>query len=329
MNRNPLLTSSKQPKKKRRRHYRPVRHRVEYASARTLAFILKILPRPLVELMGRAVGLLVFYSAASRRSVALKNLDLAFGETRTEADKKRIARQSMSNFGYWFLEMLAYEGMSREKLAKRMIYSESCREIWEEVASEGKGLIFLLTHFSNWELLGLYLGDQAFGTTQTAVVAKTMHNSLISDWIHSIRAQTGNEVIYVRDAGMKVLRMLRANKAVAILFDQATTLRRGGIESSFFGHPCVTYRAVAAFSLATGAPIINVFCLPRPGGRFEIFFERMESFEPGEDKEDSIHQLTQLCNDKVETYIRKYPECYFWVHKRWKHRPPGSPPVYD
>lgn len=318
------------PKEERRRRKPPrVRHALEYGALRFLAAFLRLLPRRGVELIGRTLGLAVWYGLSSRRRIALCNLELAFGDAYTESQRKRIARSSISHFGYWFLEMMTYEGLDRETLRKRMIYPPECDRIWREALEEGKGFIFLLTHFSNWELLGLYLGQGAFGPSPTAIVAKAIHNPWIDQWLQRVRTQTGNELIYAHEAGMKILRALRRNKAVAILFDQDTRLDRGGVYSTFFGQGCITYRAVASYSLATGAPIVSAWCLPLPGGRFEIHLDRVRNFEPSEDREKDVERLTQLCNDTVEDYIRKYPEYYFWVHKRWKHRPPGCPPVYD
>jgi KDO2-lipid IV(A) lauroyltransferase len=276
----PKQTALKQVSKEKRRRKTPrVRHALEYGALRLLAAFLRLLPRRGVEWIGRALGLAVWYGLSSRRRIALCNLELAFGDAYTESQRRRIARASMSHFGYWFLEMMTYEGMDRKPGGAHGL-SSGVRSGLERGARKRQGFIFLLTHFSNWELLGLYLGQGAFGPSPTAIVAKAIHNPWIDRWLQRVRTQTGNELIYAHEAGMKILRALRQNKAVAILFDQDTRLDRGGVYSTFFGQGCITYRAVASYSLATGAPIVSAWCLPLPGGRFEIHLDRVKDSIP-------------------------------------------------
>jgi len=310
-----------------RRHGRPARHWLEYAAARFLGGVLRWMPRGGVEAIGRLIGSLSYFVFRSRREVALKNLDLAFGDSMSQEEKQRVVRKAFSNFGYWFLDFLTYDALPPEKLAARIRLTSPARAVFQEAFSRGKGVLFLLSHFGNWELMGLYFGlDSLF---EAAVVAKALHNERIDRWVNRIRSCTGNTVIYADQASVKIVRTLKKNHGVAIVFDQDTSLRHGGVYSKFFGQGCVTHRSVATLHLATGAPILSAHCLPLPGGCFEVHAELVEEFEPSGDREEDVQRLTQRCNEVIEKYIRRNPENYFWLHKRWKHRPPGCPPVYE
>ena len=201
------------------------------------------------------------------------------------------------------------------------------RQVLDHAMSQGKGLIFLVIHFCNWELLGMFFGT--IEGYQWSVLAKRLHNTRVDRWVNRIRTHTGDQLIYSDEANLKVLRALRRKEGVAIVFDQDTSLSRGGVYTKFFGQDCVTTRAVASFSLATGAVILPAHCLPLPGGRFAARLGPALELQPTGNREADVQALTQLCNDTVESYIREHPMCYFWLHRRWKHRPPGCPPVYD
>lgn len=261
-----------------------------------------------------------------RIEVARKNLQLAFAETLSAERRERIIRGSLGNFAYWFADFMTYGSLSASEVERRVEIPHESRAAIDSAIHTGRGIIFLVTHFANWELLGIQLGYDP--RLRGAVVAKQMHNSAIDRWINRIRCSSGNELIYARQANMKILRALRDGMAVAIVFDQDTTIERGGVYSKFLGQDCVTTRAPAAFSLMTSAPILSVYCTPLPNRRFRLHVEPVEGFNPTGDRENDVQRLTQLCNDSVEHYIREQPENYFWFHKRWKHRPPDAPEVY-
>jgi hypothetical protein len=194
------------PKDRRRRKPPRVRHALEYGALRLLAVFLRLLPRQGVECIGRALGLAVWYGLSSRRRIALRNLELAFGEEYTESQRRRIARSSMSHFGYWFLEMTTYEGLDRETLRQRMIYPPECDTVWREALEEGKGLLFLLTHFSNWVLLGLFRARVLRPSpTRSWPRRSSTHGSTDAS---GVRTLTGNELVLRARGGMKILRAL-------------------------------------------------------------------------------------------------------------------------
>jgi Kdo2-lipid IVA lauroyltransferase/acyltransferase len=131
-----------------------------------------------------------------------------------------------------------------------------------------------------------------------------------------VRGRTGNSVIYRRGAIRRVLRALADNQAVAILIDQHIQAA-DAVYVDFFNRPAATTSALAALALRTGAPVVPVFALPQPGGRFRMVYEHAVAPPRGDDP-DAIRAFTQRCTDVLEMYVRRYPDLWLWMHRRWR-----------
>jgi KDO2-lipid IV(A) lauroyltransferase len=129
-------------------------------------------------------------------------------------------------------------------------------------------------------------------------------------------------VIYRRGAIRRVLRALAANQAVAFLIDQHMQ-PADAVYVDFFNRPAATTSALAALALRTGAPVVPVVALPLPGGRFRMVYEHAVEPPRGDD-EDAIREFTQRCTDVLEMYVRRYPELWLWMHRRWRDVPAGE-----
>jgi KDO2-lipid IV(A) lauroyltransferase len=88
----------------------------------------------------------------------------------------------------------------------------------------------------------------------------------------------------------------------------------------FFNRRAATTSALAALALRTGAPVVPVFALPLPGGRFRMVYEHAVE-PPAADDPDAVHEFTQRCTDVLEMYVRRYPELWLWMHRRWRNLP--------
>ena len=168
------------------------------------------------------------------------------------------------------------------------------------------------------------LGDQRAGprahAPPMAVLARPLDNPLLHDLLERVRRSTGNSVIYRRGAIRRVLRALEANQAVAVLIDQHIH-STDAVYVDFFNRPAATTSALAALALRTGAPVVPVFALPLPGGRFRMVYEHPVEPPPSDDP-DAIREFTQRCTDVLEMYVRRYPELWLWMHRRWREVEP-------
>ena len=132
-------------------------------------------------------------------------------------------------------------------------------------------------------------------------------------------------MIYRRGAIRRVLRALEANEAVAILIDQHIQTA-DAVYVDFFNRPAATTSALAALALRTGAPVVPVFALPLPGGRFRMVYEHAVEPPPSDDP-DAVREFTQRCTDVLEMYVRRYPHLWLWMHRRWRDVEPTGQQV--
>ena len=121
------------------------------------------------------------------------------------------------------------------------------------------------------------------------------------------------------------MRTLQAGQGVAVLIDQHI-MTRDAIYVDFFERPAATTSAVAALALRTGAPVVPVFALPLQGGRYRMIYEHPVAPPAGE-PEDAVHEFTQRCTDVLEMYVRRHPELWLWMHRRWRDDGPAADSV--
>jgi KDO2-lipid IV(A) lauroyltransferase len=244
------------------------------------------------------------------RRLALRNLEAAF-PVRSDRERRAIARQMFAHFGRLLMALLKFSRMAPDDMLRRVEFEGEERVR----AAHGlqRGVLLFTGHFGFWEINALVHG---LTLRPMAVLARPLDNPLLHDLLESMRAGTGNSVIYRRGAIRRVLRALAANQAVAILIDQHIQTA-DAVYVDFFNRPAATTSALAALALRTGAPVIPVFALPLPGGRFRMVYEHAVE-PPMSDDADAVREFTQRCTDVLEMYVRRYPELWLWMHRRWR-----------
>jgi KDO2-lipid IV(A) lauroyltransferase len=140
--------------------------------------------------------------------------------------------------------------------------------------------------------------------------------------LEGIRTSTGNAVIYRQGAMRRVLRELGGNRGIALLIDQHLHTP-DAVYVDFFHRSAATTSALAALALRTGAPVIPVFALPLAGGRYRFVYESPVE-PPREESPDAVREFTQRCTDVLEMYVRRHPELWLWMHRRWRDRGPAA-----
>jgi KDO2-lipid IV(A) lauroyltransferase len=160
------------------------------------------------------------------------------------------------------------------------------------------------------------------------VLARALDNPSLHALLEQVRTSTGNVVIYRNGAVRRVLRLLQTRKGVAMLIDQHMH-SPDAIYVDFFERPAATTSMLAALALRTGAPVIPVFALPLPYGRYKLVYEHPVD-PPAADTPDAIRAFTQRCTDVLEMYVRRYPSLWLWMHRRWRDAPlpPTTPGMF-
>jgi KDO2-lipid IV(A) lauroyltransferase len=269
------------------------------------------------------VGNALFNLDAKHQAVTLTNLEKAFGETKTEEERYAIARGTYRHFGAMFFEMLSLGKPSRGRL-ERIVEFEGI-ENYERARDAGRGVLLIAAHFGNWEVHALAHGYR-FGPM--AVVARLQDNPHFNRWLEEIRLVSGNTVLYKQRALARMLRLLKDGETVAVLIDQNVG-REDGVFVEFFGRLAATTPVASWLAFKTGAAMVPVFTLPLADGRYRLIYERPidRQLYAGPDRRLVVQNLTQECARVLEEYVRRNPEYWLWLHRRWKTRPSKESPV--
>jgi Kdo2-lipid IVA lauroyltransferase/acyltransferase len=287
-----------------------MRHRLEYAVVVLVTAIVRILPSALVCLLGRVLGLVFYAGDRVHRRIALDNLAKAF-PIRRDVERRQIARATFAHFGRVLFELLKFSTMGERRMMSLVEFDGEDRVRF--AYGQGRGVLFFTGHFGFWEHHAIV---HALNFEPIGVVGRALDNPYLNRELERIRGCTGNTVIYRRGAVRRIIRTLANGHGVALLIDQHM-LSADAVYVDFFDRPASTTSALAALALRTGAPVIPVFALPLAGGRYRMIYEHPVPPPLGESPE-AIREFTQRCTDVLEMYVRRHPDLWLWMHRRWR-----------
>ncbi len=297
-----------------------LRTNFEYGLARVILAIFGALPLALSIKLGQAIARFGFGFAKLRRT-GERNLQIAFPNL-SEDERRKILRGCFENLGR-LLAVFSHLDDPPEKL-KRWVDCDGLEHI-KAAESSGRGVILFTGHIGAWELASF--GLSLFGHPLRFLVRR-LDNPKIETVIDHTRTRLGNRTIHKRFAGREMMRTLQSGGMLGILVD-LNTLDREGIFVDFFGVPASTTFLVAKLALRTGALVLPVFApWDESRQRFILKIAEPLEVEPSGDETEDVRRLTQLFTSVVEDYVRRYPDQWLWIHRRWKTRPPGGPELY-
>ena len=299
-----------------------MRHRLEYAPVWLLVRFLGVLPRPLARATGILLARLVYLLHARLRHVGLRNLELAFPEMKP-AERRRILRQVFNNLGRQLAEFCLFPQYTRENVGQVAIYDGF--ENYEHASARGKGVIYLTAHFGGWELSSFVHSLNGY---PMRILVRSLDNPYLDALVDRYRTLHGNTAIRKQEFARGVLEAMRAGEAVGILMDQNMAPQQG-VFVDFFGIPACTASIVARVALRTDAAVVPSFAIWDPEiRRYKLRADpALELVRTGDDEADILAN-TATFTKVIESYARRYPEQWLWVHRRWKTRPEGQPPLY-
>ena len=269
-----------------------------------------ILPVSYARGLGRFLGKLGFYLDWKHRKIALDNLRESLPEKTGQPELWKIARSSFGELGFNLVEMLRIPRFIGEDW--RSNFRVRGEEHLREAFGRSRGIIFVISHFGNWEYLGFMPKLLSF---RGAVVGQKIKNPAVDGLIKDTREMIGLELLPKREVASSIKDYLANNGAVAILADQRA--RQMSIDVPFFGRLAPTTAAPAVFALKTGAALIPVFIYLKEDGKYQVLFEREVKVPSGLSVKESIVEITRCFTEVFEEKIREHPELWFWVHRRW------------
>lgn len=237
-----------------------------------------------------------------------------------ESRIREITTATYENLFVFSMEFVHLGKWDKQKIAKRIAEIEG-EEYFLNFSKSGDPYIAVTGHIGNWELMGAYFASCR--DVPVAVVAKPLHNPYVEEMVNNVRTKNGMEVISTReDAAKDILKALRKGKNVVFLADQDA--RRSGIFVDFFGKKASTFPGPALFAIRSGCPILPVFDIRMKNYRHKIiFYPPIYPTGVSKNREEAVEEITRRHVGVLEDVIRRYPEQYFWFHKRWKTEPPG------
>ena len=296
-----------------------MRHWLEYLAVRGLIVAVRFMPGWVVRACGTMLGVAFYTLDGGHRRIAQRNLEAAF-PARSARERRTIARAAFGHFGRLLFELLRFATLTPRRMLASIEVEGGERS--RLAYAQGKGVLFVTGHFGYWELQAMI---HALQVEPVSILARALDNPHLNQLLEDIRQRTGNTVIYRRETIRRVMRTLQAGRGVAVLIDQHI-MSRDAIYVDFFERPAATTSAVAALALRTGAPVVPVFALPIGGGRYRMIYEHPVE-PPRADAPDPIREFTQRCTDVLEMYVRRHPELWLWMHRRWRDEAQASEQV--
>jgi KDO2-lipid IV(A) lauroyltransferase len=299
-----------------------LRTNVEYWAARLILAVFSMLPLRFSLRLGSCLSRLFYSFAEKLRRTGRRNLALAFPEL-SPPEQARLLSGCFENLGRLLGAFSHFEKESLETW-REIIDIEGLEQL-ETARAQGRGIILFTGHVGAWELtsFALSLFDQPL-----SFLVRRIDNPRIEALVDAARTCRGNRTIDKMFAAREMLETLRRGGTLGILVD-LNTLDREAVFVDFFGIKAATTFIVAKLALRTGASIVPVFApWDEKRRKFTLKIDEPLSFAPTGDEEADAVRLTQLITNVVESYVRRYPDQWLWIHRRWKTRPPGEPGIY-
>ncbi len=298
------------------------REGLEYAALRAVVALVGSLPRRWARAAGAGAGALVGLVMKRLRQVGLRNLEMALPE-KTPAERRAILREMYRSLGRQMGEFCKMDGYTAAQTAAFIRYDGL--ENYLTAQARGRGVLVVTGHLGAWELSSFHHSLQGY---PMSLIIRRLDNARVDAFVNRIRCLHGNRVIHKDDFARGLLTAMHRGETVGILMDTNMTPPQG-VFVPFFGIPACTASGLARVALKSEAAVLPGFLLWEPGeGRYVLRFgAEIEIVRTG-DAEQDILANTARFTAAIESAIRRYPEQWLWVHRRWKTRPEGEGRLY-
>jgi len=285
--------------------------------------VMGAMPRPLARFAGASIARLLLWMRPGLRRFATKNLKLAFPDWSKKQHRSAL-RGMVRQLGWMGAEFARFPRYTKQNIDRVVLLDGF--ENFAAAQAQGKGVLFLTGHMSAWELAPF---AQALFGYPLHFLVRPIDNPLVDALVMKYRCLSGNLPIEKNQSARAVLKVLAANGTVGVLADQ-NTLPAEGVFVDFFGAPASTTAGLARFALHTGAAVVPGFLhWDKTLRKYRLCFEPQVELVRSGDEDFDIRENTQRFTRIIENYVRRYPDQWLWLHRRWMTRPPGEPPMYE
>ena len=291
-----------------------MRDRIYLALFKAFRWIVLHTPRKAEALFIKALARLIYLLDAKHRHIARVNLDLAFGETMSETEKREIVKKTYENLLFNLADFVRNQGISKDDLLKKVKFVNP--EIVEEAKRLKKPIIFITAHYGNWELLPLAVAAK-FGPLTG--VGRPLDSKVMDEILRANREQFDIKMANKKGAMKELIRAVKDGRNVGLLVDQ-NTAENEGLLIDFFGKEARHTPAAALLARRVDGVIIPAFITTKDHIEFSIEIYEPITVSKELEKDEAIKRCVQKQADVTEKAIRKKPDEWFWLHKRWKNR---------
>jgi KDO2-lipid IV(A) lauroyltransferase len=299
-----------------------MREKLEFWLVMIVARPLGWLPRGAARLVAGGIAGFAYCVFGRLRRVGQRNLELAFPEL-TARERRRILRVEFRSLGRQLAEFCRMTRYTPEN-TRDWIRTEGL-DNYLAAKARGNGVLIVTGHLGAWELSSFYHSLMGF---PMSMVARPLDNRRLDEFVNGIRCLHGNRVLCKDDFARGLLTAMRRGETVGILMDTNMTPPQG-VFVEFFGKQACAASGVARVALKTGAAVLPGFMLwEQAERRYVLHFGSQLEFEQSGDADADIVAATQQCTSAIESWIRRYPDQWLWIHRRWKTRPAGEAGIY-
>ena len=299
-----------------------MRERLEFWLVWLLARGLGWLPRWVARGLGAGIGAVAYRLLGRLRRVGQRNLALAMPELSAER-REEILKGVYRSLGWQLAEFARMERYTPEN-TRNWIRCEGL-EHYLRAKAAGKGVLVMTGHLGAWELSSYYHSMMGH---PMGMVIRRLDNRTLDKFVNDIRCRYGNKVLHKDDFARGLITAMRQGETVGILMDTNMTPPQG-VFVEYFGMQACTAQGLARVALKTGAAVIPGFMVWEASeGRYVLRFGPEITIERSGNADADAVALTAACASEMEQWVRRYPEQWLWIHRRWKTRPAGEAPLY-
>ncbi len=286
---------------------------IEYLLMRAVYALLGFFPLRVLYAIAHGVGTLGYYILPKKRKIALENLRLAFGTTKSERELRRIARVSLVNLIFIYFEFIFFS-RRRRQLDKYFYFDPEGWEIVNGLVKVPKPAMYLTAHIGSWEFLALCAG---FIGQKMHAIGRPIKNRFIFDYISRLRCVTESSVIDKNHAVKGTIKVFQKKEVIGTLIDQR--VGSSGIVVEFFGYPAYTTPFPALMKIKYDCVLYPVFAIRKGCGLFHIVLKEEITVPTHlKNNEEKVKFMVKAYTKVVEDIVREYPEQWLWYHRRWR-----------
>lgn len=299
-----------------------MREMLEYWLVVAVARMLGWMPRGVARLLAGGLAGAMFHAVGRLRRVGERNLELTLPEL-SATERRRMLRSLYRYLGWQLVEFCQMPYYRRENI--QQWFRTEGLEHYLAAQALGRGVLVLTGHLGAWELSGFYHSMMGH---PMGMVIRRLDNRRLDEFVNNVRCMHGNRVLHKDDFARGLLSAMHQGETVGILMDTNMTPPQGEFVQ-FFGIKACTASGLARVALKTGAAVLPGFMVwEQLENKYVLHFGPQLHFAQTGNLEADVQTVTQQCNDVLESWIRRYPDQWLWIHRRWKTRPPGEGSLY-